>query len=307
MKKANLIIFLLGLYCATPGLMVNAQDHQPTIAGKANARAGQSNNPFGKTLKQTPGLVSYTYRNSFQKDVAATLDTIKALGITNIEFSNLFGKTAVALRQLLDERGMKCTSYGISYPELVNKTAAVAENAKALGASFVRVAWIPHDNKLPFPVDTAKKAVDDFNRAGKILKEQYGLTFCYHNHGYEFVPYGNGTLYDYIVANTNPKYVSFEMDILWVVHPGADPVALLKKYGSRIKLMHLKDLRKGVEHNFSGGTSVDNDVALGTGQIDIASVIKAAMASSVQNFYIEDESNHVSTQLPQSLAFLKQL
>ena len=48
----------------------------------------------GKPLfPQTPGLVSYTHRKSFPKDVAATLDTIKALGITDMEFSNLFGKT----------------------------------------------------------------------------------------------------------------------------------------------------------------------------------------------------------------------
>ena len=47
---------------------------------------------FGKTLKETPGIVSYTYRKSFEIDVPATLDTIKGLGITNIEFSNLFKK-----------------------------------------------------------------------------------------------------------------------------------------------------------------------------------------------------------------------
>ena len=59
---------------------------------------------------QTPGMVSYTYRNSFAKNVAATLDTIKALAITDMEFSNLFGKTAADIRKLLDERGMNCSS-----------------------------------------------------------------------------------------------------------------------------------------------------------------------------------------------------
>lgn len=59
-----------------------------------------------RVFRQTPGMVSYTYRKSFAKDVAATLDTIKALGITNMEFSNLFGKTAAELRRLLDGRGI---------------------------------------------------------------------------------------------------------------------------------------------------------------------------------------------------------
>lgn len=259
---------------------------------------------FGKTLKETPGMVSYTYRNSFQKDIAATLDTIKAMGITNIEFSNLFGRTAQEIRALLDQRGMRCTSFGTSYPELTTKTIEVAQNAKALGATFVRVAWIPHEGD--FTVEHAKKAVSDFNLAGKVLKES-GLTFCYHNHGYEFVPQAKGNLFDYIVANTDPDLVSFEMDVLWTFHPGADPVALLKKYGPRFKLMHVKDLKKGVKGDFTGRTDVNNDVALGTGQIDIAAVVKAGVKAGVKNFYIEDESSSVNKQVPVSLAFLKAL
>ncbi|MBA4058788.1 MAG: sugar phosphate isomerase, partial [Marivirga sp.] len=253
---------------------------------------------FGKTLKNTPGMVSYTYRNSFKIDVAATLDTIKQLGVTNMEFSNLFGRTAAEIRQLLDQRGMKCTSFGVGYPDLMTKTSEAVQNAKTLGASFVRVAWIPHDG--PFTIETAKKAVDDFNNVGKILKES-GLTFCYHNHGYEFAPYEGGTYFDYIVANTNPEYVSFELDILWAFHPGADPAALLKKYGARFKLMHVKDLRKGIKGDFSGSTSVENDVAVGTGQIDIPAVMKAAQKSGIQHYYIEDESSSVKVQVPQTL------
>ncbi|MEY3896343.1 MAG: hypothetical protein RLZZ214_1863, partial [Verrucomicrobiota bacterium] len=45
-----------------------------------------------------PGMVSYTYREPFAKDLPGTLDTIKALGITDMEFSNLFGKTAAQIR-----------------------------------------------------------------------------------------------------------------------------------------------------------------------------------------------------------------
>jgi sugar phosphate isomerase/epimerase len=95
-------------------------------------------------FSEKPGMVSYTYRKSFSIDVAATLDTLKAMGITDMEFSNLFGKTATELRSLLDERGMHCSSFGVGYKDLMEKTTEVAENAKILGASFVRVAWVPH-------------------------------------------------------------------------------------------------------------------------------------------------------------------
>lgn len=252
-----------------------------------------------------PGMVSYTFRNSLQKNMAATLDTIKSLGVTDMEFSNLFGKTAADIRKLLDERGMKCSSFGVSYVDALNKTAEVGQNAKTLGAKFVRVAWVPHEG--PFTLDVAKKTVTDFNQIGKELQTNFDLMFCYHNHGYEFEPYEQGTLYDYIVQNTDPKYVNFEMDVLWTFFPGQDPVALLEKYPKRFKLMHLKDLRKGVTGNMSGGTPVENDVALGTGQINIPAILKAAKKSGIEHFYIEDESPSYATQVPQTIAYLNSI
>ena len=258
-----------------------------------------------RLFDEMPGMVSYTYRHSFEKDVAATLDTLQQMGIRDMEFSNLFGKSASEIRKMLDERGMYCSSYGVGYNDLVEKTEEVAENAKTLGASFVRVAWIPHD--APFELTDANKAIEDFNRAGKELKEKYDLTFCYHNHGYEFHPHQAGTLFDHIVQNTDPEYVSFEMDILWVHFPGADPVALLEKYPDRFKLMHLKDLKKGVKGNLSGGTPVENNVALGTGQLDMTAILKAAKKANISHYYIEDESPFYSKQVPRSIEFFKEV
>ncbi|RXK47080.1 sugar phosphate isomerase/epimerase family protein [Aquirufa rosea] len=251
------------------------------------------------------GMVSYTYRNSFSKDMAKTLDTLKNQGITDMEFSSLFSKTAQEIRTLLDERGMKCSSFGVSMGDALNKTDQVGENAKTLGASFVRVAWIPHNG--PFTLELAQKTVQEFNQIGKALKEKYNLTFCYHNHGFEFEPYENGNLFDYIVQNTDPKYVSFEMDILWTFFPGQNPAALLNKYGSRFKLMHLKDLKKGVQGNMSGGTSVENDVALGTGQLNIPEIMKAAKKAKIQHYYLEDESSRYPVQTRQSRTYLSNL
>jgi sugar phosphate isomerase/epimerase len=260
----------------------------------------------GKPLfPQPPGMVSYTYRVSFGKDAAATLDTLKQLGIKDIEFSSLFGKTAAELRALLDERGIQCSSFGVGYPDALNKTREVGQNAKTLGAKFVRVAWIPHQGV--FTLAAAEKTVADFNQIGKILKDEFGLTFCYHNHGYEFEKHGDGTLMDYIIQKTDPNYVSFELDVLWAFFPGQDPAALIQKYPKRFKLMHMKDLRKGVEGNMSGGTPVTNDVALGTGQLDIPAILKAAKKSAIEHYYIEDESPSYAKQVPQTMAYLKSL
>jgi sugar phosphate isomerase/epimerase len=254
---------------------------------------------------ETPGIVSYTYRNSFGKDVPATLDIVKGNGITDMEFSSLFKQKPEDMRKMLDERGIKCSSYGINYEYLVAHPGDVARAAQKLGAIYVRVAGIPH--KGVFTLEDAQKAIADFNNYGKILKEQYGLEFIYHNHGFEFQPYEDGTLYDYIVKNTDPKYVNFEMDILWAFFPGQDPAKLLNTYGNRYKALHLKDLRKGVTGNMSGSTSPENDVILGTGQIDLPKVLKAARKAGVKHFYIEDESNASITQVPESIKYINSL
>lgn len=260
----------------------------------------------GKPLYTFPvGVESYTYRNSFPKDVAATLDTIKALGITDMEGGAPKGLAAEEFKKMCDERGIKISATGAGYEQIVKDPMDIVNKAKALGASYVMVAWIPHE-KANFTLDNAKKAVTDFNQVGKVLKEN-GLTFCYHNHGYEFQPYETGTLFDYIVKHTNPDYVSFEMDILWAQHGGADPVALLKKYGNRFKLMHLKDLKKGIKGDLSGGTPPENDVVLGQGQVNIPEILRLAKKAGIKHYYIEDESNHEYEQMPKSIAYLKGL
>lgn len=260
----------------------------------------------GKLLTEIPGVVSFTYRSSFQKNFAATLDTIKALGITNIEFSNLFGKTASEIKKLLEERSMTCTSLGVNYEDLIKNINQVGENANELGAKFVRVAWIPHD-QTTLTFKTTQQAVDVFNKAGKILREKYGITFCYHNHGFDMQTHNNQTLFDYLMVNTHPQDVSFELDILWAFHSGRDPVSLMKKYGSRFKLIHLKDLKKGVVGDLTGTTPIENDVAIGSGQLNIPSILKEAKKIGIKYYYIEDESRSVNLQVPVSLTYLKSL
>lgn len=258
-----------------------------------------------KPLYTAPfGVQAYTFRRSFPNGVAATLDTIKSMGFTEIEGGG--GRMAPEeFRKLCDERGISIPSTGTGYEQLTTNIDTAAANAKALGARYMMCSWIPHE-RGQFSLENAKKAVADFNTAGKALNEQ-GITFCYHVHGYEFQPYEDGTLLDYLIKNTNPEYVSFEMDVLWVQFGGGDPVALLKKYGSRWKLLHLKDLRKGVEKDLTGGTSQENDVALGTGEIDIPGILREARKIGIEHYFIEDESSHILTQVPQSIAYLKSL
>ena len=254
-------------------------------------------------LDRTPGVVSYTFRNEFKADMLATFDKVKGFGITDIEMSNLFGQEPAKIRALMDTRGITCSSYGAPYNDVLKKTDEVAAVAKILGAKYLRVS-LP-GSKKPFDKAEATQRAAEMNAMGKQLREKHGLTFVLHNHGMEFVAEGKGTLYDLIHEQTRPDDVSFELDVLWAYLPGADPVAILEKHGARIPLMHVKDVRKGLPRTWGHKYDSDNDVTLGTGQLDQAAIFAAAKKAGVKHFYLEDESSHSLTQVPLSIAFLK--
>ena len=56
---------------------------------------------------------------------------------------------------------------------------------------------------------------------------------------------------------------------------------------------------------YSGGTPLTSDVAVGTGQLDFQKIIRAAMQIGVKYFYIEDENAAVKNHLPITLKYLK--
>ena len=265
---------------------------------------GSSIAQTGKPLYTSPlGVEAYTFRKSFPISIAKTLDTIKLLGFTEMESGS--EGTPETFRKLCDERDIHIVSLGAGYNQLANSPDSVIRMAKILGAKYVMCAWIPHKGGI-FTIEDANSAVAVFNKAGKKLSDS-GLIFCYHPHGYEFQPYENGNLLDYLIKNTNATDVSFEMDIFWIQFGGGDPVSLLKKYGNRWKLMHLKDMRKGTVKDLTGGTSVENDVPLGTGELDIPAILKEAKILGIEHYFIEDESNYVSQHVPRSIAYLQGL
>ncbi len=251
------------------------------------------------------GLQLYSFRNEFSKDVPGTLQKISAMGIRQIEGGGSYGMKDEAFRQLLIKNKLTIISFGADYKELESNPQAVAAKAKAAGAKYVMCAWIPH-NGNNFSLEDADKAIVVFNNAGKVLKAN-GISFCYHAHGYEFRPFKNATLFDYMAEKMNAAYANFEMDVFWIKHPGQDPVALLKKYPNRFPLMHLKDRKTGTPGNQNGDADVETNVVLGTGDVGIADIMKVAKKYGVKYFFIEDESSHAMEQVPLSLKYLKSL
>lgn len=254
----------------------------------------------------TAGLQLYSLRSQFKlRGVPWTLDRVKSFGITEVELAGTYDLTPEQFKAELDKRGLVPVSGHFPYGRYKNDLDKVVAEAKALGLKYSGCAWIDH--KDSFDEAECQDAIATFNRAGEALAAA-GITFFYHCHGYEFEKHAQGTLMDVLITGTNPGFVSYEMDVLWVVFPGQDPAALMGKYPDRWKLMHLKDLKKGVATgSLSGGTDVKNDVALGTGQMNWPAIFSAAQKIGVKHYFIEDESPTSEEQIPSSLGFLKSL
>jgi sugar phosphate isomerase/epimerase len=256
-------------------------------------------------FKGPVGLQLYSLRADFAKDVPGTLKLVRDLGFKQVELAGTYKLTPADFKKQLDANKLKAIAAHFPFEKLRDDPEGVARDAKALGLKYAGCAWIPH--KGDFDEAQCRAAAEVFNKAGAVFAK-YGIKCYYHCHGYEFLPLGNGTVFDLLMARTNPKFVTFEMDILWVVFPGQDPVKLFQKYGKRWELVHLKDMKKGTERgSLSGGTDVRNDAALGAGLMDLPAILGGAKKAGVKWYFIEDESPWSETQIPQSLRFLEQV
>ena len=251
------------------------------------------------------GLGLYSFRNQFEKDVPGTMAKVKQMGFREVEVAGTYGLSATDFRKVLDQNNLKAVSVGATYEDLNSDVPKVLAEAKTLGVKYVACFWIPHAGDA-FTIYNADNAIDVFNTAGKLLADN-GITLCYHTHGYEFQTYKDGTFFDYLVENLNPKYVHFEIDVFWVKAPGYDPVALLQKYPKRFLLMHLKDRKPGTPDSQNGHADVESNVVLGQGDVGIGAIMKQARKSGVKHYFIEDESSRSMEQIPKSLDYLRSL
>jgi sugar phosphate isomerase/epimerase len=270
--------------------------------------AGGSRGPStgtGPSFKGPVGLQLYSLREQFKKDMPGTLDEVKSFGIKYAELAGTYDLPPDQFKAQLAARALEPIAAHFAYERYRDDAEGVAREAKALGLKYAGCAWIPHNGD--FDEKTCREAIAVFNKAGEAMAK-HGLKFFYHVHGFEFQPYGQGTLLDLLFTETNPKFVNYEMDIFWIVFPGQDPVKLFEKYPHRWVLAHLKDMKKGTPTGaLTGHTEVTNDAALGAGQMDLPAILRAAKEAGVKYYFIEDESPWSEKQVPQSLRYLEAL
>jgi len=280
-----------------------AGDRGPSPAPGVQAASTQ-----GTTLFKNPvALQLYSLRDSFKSaGVPATLAKVRDMGITHVELAGTYGLTREAFKAELEKAGLTPISMHADINALVKDPAPIIADAKFYGIRYVGNAWFPHEQ--PFDQADAEKAIEAFNAAGKALRKE-GLTFFYHAHGFEFAPApgGSGTLFDHIVARTDPDAVKFQLDIFWAHHGGADPVALIKRYPTRFVSTHLKDMKPGTAKDFTGHAPDETSVALGSGEVPVKAVLEAARNSSIEWHIIEEESPEPERNIPAGLTYLKSL
>jgi sugar phosphate isomerase/epimerase len=276
-----------------------------TLGGRTSFAAGALVPEVKTGLGAPIGLQLWSLREYAPKDLPGTLARLRSLGIVHVESAGLYGQDAAAVRAAIEKAGLKCSGSHIGYDRWQKDAAAAAKEARALGARFATVAWIKGEKD--FSREDARRAAEVWKAAGKACAAE-GVKFCYHCHGYEFVPSADGTLWDTITKNTDPQLVSFEIDVFWAKAGGADPAKVIAALPGRVPLLHVKDMAKGL--TFPTGTSHADDtsnVPVGTGQIDWPAVFKAAKAAGGEIYYIEDESKKPWEQIPQSLQYLSGL
>jgi sugar phosphate isomerase/epimerase len=257
--------------------------------------------PFGAPI----GLQLQSVSGSLHKAMSGTLEKVHNWGFEEVELVGDYNLSPGALREELAAHHLKAISAHFPYAMFRDSPSQLADEAKALGLATIGCPSLPQRDALD--ETGCRSAVEVFNRAGQIFSQR-GIAFFYHPHGYEFKPLGQGTLFDLLVTNTDPRYVHFQMDIYWIVHAGQDPIKLLQRHPNRWISMHLKDMRKGAPTGiFNGKINRGDFVPIGQGQIDIVGAMRLARTLGVKSYFIEDESSSPDSGIPQSLRFLNSL
>jgi sugar phosphate isomerase/epimerase len=193
------------------------------------------------TPRKNIGLQLYSIRDSIMKDVPAAVAKVGKMGYKFVEPAGygdgkFYGMEPAAFKTLCKSNGLEIISShtGQVLPDSANMTKTIAAGAKFLVQPFM-------GGEAYRSLDTLKLYCDYFNKIGEKCKAK-GLRFGYHNHDKEFSTKLDGqTIYDFMLTNTDPEKVMYEMDLYWTVKGGANPVDYFNKYPGRFELWHIKD------------------------------------------------------------------
>jgi len=270
-------------------------------AGGASAAA----QPFFQRHKLPIGIQLYTLGPDAAKDLDGTLKAVAGMGYKTVELAGLLGRTGAQMRTALDGAGLTCTSAHVQgRGQLDGDLAKLAADLVAIGVktAVMPSPYIPSRlEQRPasgegigdwfrrvlgqMTADDWKMNADFLTEKAKVLAAS-GLKVGYHNHNFEFAPVGSTTGLEIMLANTDPKLVTFELDVGWVAAAGVDPAAFMAKHKGRFTMMHVKDIKADTKPNFA--LQMD-PTEIGSGKLPWKTLLPAAYAAGVREFYVEQE------------------
>ncbi|REE85164.1 sugar phosphate isomerase/epimerase [Paenibacillus taihuensis] len=202
-------------------------------------------------MRISAGINVFSVHKELGEDYFGTLEKLAAAGYENLE---LIGFNMKSFTRFIDE--VPAEVVGAKLREL-GLTAISVHEGLMPGQDLAAFDW---DRVLEYyetfecrnivlpsvfirnREDTLRSA-EQMNAVGKKLKER-GFQFYLHNHAHEFKSVGDTTLFDLLLENTDPSYLKFELDMVWVLRAGLDPIDVLKKLGERCDIVHQKDISR---------------------------------------------------------------
>jgi sugar phosphate isomerase/epimerase len=253
-----------------------------------------------KPAEKEIGLQLWSVKDDMKKDVPGTIAQVGEMGYTFVETAGygdgkFYGMEPLAFKALVNENGMEFLSShtGQALPDeakwdetMAWWDACIDAHAKA-GVKYIVQPFM--DEKGYGSLEDLQRYCDYFNSVGEKCNAK-GIRFGYHNHNKEFEEVDGIIRYDYMLKNTDPKKVMFQMDLYWIVVGGQEPVAYFKKYPKRFELWHIKDKKEVGE----------------SGMMDFESIFAAKKKAGTKHIIVEvEEYNYTPLESVQkSLEFL---
>lgn len=254
-----------------------------------------------------------------EKQALETLKSIKAAGYDGIELNGfMIRPSSLLVRVMTKAAGMPVgKGGGLDWRGLLAQTGLCCVGVHEDLGSIVRDPEQVIGEVRKFQTDkiiitgmyrfdysdrvAVTKLAQELNRSGEALKKA-GVRLLYHNHNCEFRRVEPGkTAYDLILEETDPEYVSFELDSYWPAEAGVSPLKLMEKLGDRMKLYHINDRGSRVTGPCMTPILKSDSMELGYGNMNLDELLRQALRGGTEAVILESHKNWVEKSPVKSL------
>lgn len=189
------------------------------------------------------GIILNTVQHALKADPGLTLETLADLGFSFVEFGR---EPAPGFLDILNANGLYAVAGGSSMQQLLTRTSEWLSLCELHHKPYLICYWPWTEDKARYLREDYLLAAARLNQIGKESAKR-NIRLAFHNHDGEFAPLPDapGCGYDVLLAETDPAFVTMELDLYWAVKGGGDPARYYRDFPGRFELAHVKDLDAG--------------------------------------------------------------